>query len=135
MTVYTAIIDNVDVKYDLAILHVTTWPLHHDYTQLSTRNIHDGNQVDVVGSTAGLPFSYSHGYVGATRQGDDFKSFKVLQVSAPIYFGNSGGGVFDMDGNLVGIADFVIFHAGFPVPCLGFAIHRDVIMSFLATVK
>jgi hypothetical protein len=137
MTSYTAVVAYVDAKDDLAILGVglEAWPLHHDYTQLSSKDIRDGDAVDVVGSTAGLPFSYSHGYVGATRPGEDSKSFKVLQVSAPIYFGNSGGGVFDMDGNLLGIADFVISHDGVPVPCLGFAIHRDVILEFLYSIK
>lgn len=135
-TAYNAIVMRFDRKNDLALLStgLDPRPMHHDTADLSTRDIHDGDEVDIVGSTVGLPFTYLHGYVSATRPGDDEKHFKTLQLAvAGVNHGNSGGGAFDEQGSLVGIADFMMARGplGMEVQSVVFYTHRDVLRVFL----
>jgi S1-C subfamily serine protease len=54
-----------------------------------------------------------------------------VQAAVPISPGNSGGGLFDEDGNLIGIA-----HATFASPraqMLNIFVHRDYIRAFLGS--
>jgi S1-C subfamily serine protease len=138
-TSYDAIVMKFDRKNDLALLStgLEHRPMHHDTADLSTRNIHDGDEVDVVGSTVGLPFTYLHGWVAATRPADDEKPFKTLELAvAGVNHGNSGGGAFDDHGDIIGLADFMLAsRSGFggEVQGIAFFVHRDVIAAFLAS--
>jgi S1-C subfamily serine protease len=95
---YPAMIVKMDAKHDLALL-VAEDPPPHDYAHIRLAPLHDGQELDVVGDTVGLEFSYSRCVVGAAVR-DGWK----LQVAGPVFFGNSGGGAFDSSGDLVGIA-------------------------------
>jgi S1-C subfamily serine protease len=53
--------------------------------------------------------------------------WKLFQVSSPLFGGNSGGGVFDSTGKLIGIVSFIRKN----VPNMGFIIHQDAIFGFL----
>lgn len=64
-----------------------------------------GSQVYAIGSPQGLELSLSEGLVSQLR-GD--KSVPLIQTTAPLSFGSSGGGLFDNDGKLVGITSFQI---------------------------
>ena len=61
-----------------------------------------GEQVYAIGHPQGLAFSISSGLV-AQKRGDD-----LVQISAPVSPGNSGGPVFDRHGRLIGIVESVI---------------------------
>ena len=139
-TPYNAIVMKFDRANDLALLStgLEHRPMHHDTADLSTRNIHDGDEVDVVGSTAGLPFTYLHGWVAATRPADTLGApYKTLELAvAGVNHGNSGGGAFDDHGDLVGLADFMIVRSlSGEAQGIAFFTHRDVIATFLATLK
>lgn len=60
-----------------------------------------------------------------------------MMISAPVIFGNSGGGIFNSDGELVGIASSVAVYAvgfdGIPhiVPHMGSATNLETIKEFL----
>jgi S1-C subfamily serine protease len=64
-----------------------------------------GQRVETMGSPLGLWWSYSQGQISAIR----FKAFGEgdamwwVQATAPISPGNSGGGLFDENGDLVGL--------------------------------
>jgi S1-C subfamily serine protease len=93
--------------------------------------IHDGDEVDVVGSTVGLPFTCFHGQVAATRVFDE-SPFKTLQLQvAGVNHGNSGGGAFDSHGALIGIADFMYGRGEETMQGMAFFVHRDSIFTFL----
>ena len=64
-----------------------------------------GSQVYAIGSPQGLELYLSEGLVSQLR-GD--KSVPLIQTTAPLSFGSSGGGLFDTMGKLVGIATFQI---------------------------
>lgn len=56
-----------------------------------------GDRVYAIGAPKGLELTFSEGLVSSIRSG------RLIQTSAPISSGSSGGGLFDGHGNLVGI--------------------------------
>lgn len=56
-----------------------------------------GDRVYAIGAPKGLELTFSEGLVSSIRSG------RLIQTSAPISSGSSGGGLFDEHGNLVGI--------------------------------
>jgi S1-C subfamily serine protease len=67
----------------------------------------------------------------------DMQKTGFMMISAPIIFGNSGGGIFNSDGELIGIASRVAVYAvgfdGIPhiVPHMGVATNLETIKKFL----
>ncbi|MDB4895303.1 MAG: copper amine oxidase, partial [Firmicutes bacterium] len=59
-----------------------------------------GEDILAIGSPEGLTNTVSTGIVSGTR---DWKGITILQLSAPVSHGSSGGGLFDVQGRLVGI--------------------------------
>ncbi len=60
-----------------------------------------GEDIFVIGHPEGLKFTLSTGIVSRLQD-------NVLQVSAPISPGNSGGPVYDKQGNLIGIVSYTL---------------------------
>jgi serine protease Do len=69
----------------------------------SVTSLRTGQRVYAIGAPAGLELTISEGIVSALRRVDDGT---VIQTTAPISPGSSGGGLFDMSGHLVGITTF-----------------------------
>jgi S1-C subfamily serine protease len=111
---------------DLALVKATpnstdAIPDHDVATVASSAKV--GQPVHIIGHTIGLWWSYTHGYVAQVRPNmPNFHEDKMntLQVSAPVFFGNSGGGAFNEDGQLVGIMSWI--RKG---PDLGFFVRYD----------
>jgi serine protease Do len=61
-----------------------------------------GQRVYALGNPLGLELTLSDGLVSALRL-DDRQRLRLIQISAPISHGSSGGGLFDKAGRLVGI--------------------------------
>lgn len=62
-----------------------------------------GERVYAVGAPEGLELTFSEGVISALR---DTEGVHMIQTSAPISPGSSGGGLFDVAGNLVGVTSF-----------------------------
>ena len=58
----------------------------------------EGESIIVIGHPEGLKFTMSTGIVSRME-------YSVLQISAPVSPGNSGGPVYDQEGNLVGVVN------------------------------
>lgn len=69
----------------------------------SSRDVAVGDRVIVIGSPQGLENTMSDGILSAIRE---FEAIRLLQITAPISPGSSGGPVFNADGQVVGIASF-----------------------------
>jgi len=101
-------IEAYDASKDLAVFQlgrdindVVEWPAGLPTLPLgSSENVSVGDRVATIGSPKGLPNSVSDGLVSGVRQED---SGRFLQISAPISPGSSGGPLFDMQGNVVGV--------------------------------
>jgi S1-C subfamily serine protease len=122
-----AIVVAVDPAHDLALLSVGGRN-DHGIAILDTGEIYQGEHVWTMGHTYGLAFSASDGVIGADRELEHHgHKMHVLQVVSGANFGNSGGGVWNDDGELLGIASFRIRDSA-----LTFFIHRDEVAAFLA---
>lgn len=92
----------VDFDHDLVLLRAFT----HGIRSLPLdrpNNIQIGDPVIAVGSPEGYGNSISTGVVSGFRL---YSGSKVIQTTAPISHGSSGGGLINMDGQVVGITSF-----------------------------
>lgn len=121
----------IDPRNDLAlVLHQYSNNIQHDFVKIYEGKIYAGRQVNIIGNAMGLGFSYIPGYISGNRKmrGPFKKPLNVLQVSAAVMGGVSGGGVFDFEtGELFGICSFIAVKG----VNLSFFIHRDSIVEFL----
>lgn len=104
-----AIVYAVDEAHDLALLRAVLPPSGHDVAHLRIGDVQQGMRVQTMGHPRKYWFSYSSGDVAAVREFDLAGDGDVLwiQATAPISTGNSGGGLFDSEGALVGVTDAV----------------------------
>lgn len=99
---FTARLDFGDKAFDFAILHVSEGAI----PPVETGNFSDiqvGDRVYAIGSPLGLENSISEGIVSGKRTLNDAP---LIQTTAPISRGNSGGGLFDKSGKLLGLTTF-----------------------------
>jgi hypothetical protein len=66
-----------------------------------------GQRVYAIGGPQGFELTLSDGLISGLRQ-SEHGSFQLIQTSAPISPGSSGGGLFDQDGRLIGITTFLM---------------------------
>lgn len=113
----------VDKELDLALIGTGTqnYPPVTDYVPSNELRI--GQKVFTIGSPQGLTNTLSEGIVsGVRREGNR----TVVQITAPISQGSSGGGVFDLDGRLIGITTFQLDGSGE----LNFAVSVENLLEF-----
>ena len=94
----------IDKDHDLAILKVTG--LHAPALPLgNSDNVQVGETVYAVGNPRGLEGTFSPGAISSVRSGDNTViRGKILQITAPISPGSSGGAVLNNRGQVIGIA-------------------------------
>lgn len=119
-----------DLDADLALLAAVEG-LHHNYVSISSNRITLGEEVSIVGHPAGYSFSYIKGVVSQSRHMNMnpiiTNNAKMLQITSLIWQGDSGGGAFNAQGELIGIATFMRND----IPGMAFFVHRDEIVQFL----
>jgi hypothetical protein len=100
--IYPAILEYIDNDLDLAILLV-------DKAVLAISAPVKGSQIDIgekvfaIGSPLGLENSITDGIISGKREKN---GVLLLQTTAPISKGNSGGGLFDSKANFIGVTTF-----------------------------
>lgn len=92
-----------DEDLDIAILQLSR-PMQGKGLTLAAIIPNPGAPIAVIGSPKGLSASLSNGIVAAVRDVEPFGT--VIQMTAPISPGNSGGPVLNMAGEVVGISTF-----------------------------
>lgn len=86
-------------------------------------SVQAGEKIYVIGHPEGLNFSISNGIVSRTPGND------VLQISAPVSPGNSGGPVYDEYGNLLGVVTSKVARSVEPeAENLNFAVSTDTLL-------
>jgi S1-C subfamily serine protease len=86
-------------------------------------SVQAGEKIYVIGHPEGLNFSVSNGIVSRTPGND------VLQISAPVSPGNSGGPVYDEYGNLLGVVTSKVARSVEPeAENLNFAVSTDALL-------
>lgn len=117
--------------HDLALLHADGVAIpDHEVAELADNNPALGSPVHVVGHVKGLYWSYIQGNVSAYRnfieEAPEGIKGPYTQISAPVFFGNSGGGCFDEEGKLIGVVSFIA-----PAPNTTFLISLKPLRLFL----
>lgn len=104
-----AVVTLRDPAHDIALLQASE-PVPFHTTPMLGDSIRQGQSVQTMGHSLGLWFSFSSGEVAAIRTisfGDDDDEIDPntvwVQSTAPVSMGNSGGGLFDENGSLIGI--------------------------------
>jgi hypothetical protein len=117
---------DVDSRKDIVLLKVKAFKLPSlslgDSEVLSV-----GNTVFAIGAPKGLELTLSEGIVSGLR--DFGAGYRVIQTSAAISPGSSGGGLFNDRGELVGITTFQIVGG----ENLNFAVPINYVRGMLAT--
>ena len=135
MKVFEAGIIKLDKNNDLAILKINDSNFKElkdiPYT-LNTNTIDVGTKIFALGypmalSLMGKDIKFSDGKISA-KSGIDGNS-TTYQISTPILPGNSGGPLFDYDGNLVGINSSGLARQGYET--VGYSIKVNYLLSLI----
>ena len=122
-TTYNAVVRHRDDDRDFCLLDVAGLQGNSaKVRRYGTLKI--GEDVYAVGSPKGLDLSLSSGIISQLRQGTNTR---YIQTDASVSPGSSGGGLFDSDGNLIGILTSKLVDE--EVEGIGFAIPADLAIN------
>jgi S1-C subfamily serine protease len=99
---YPASVDVADEEFDLCRLGVPGLDAPAVAVG-SVAGVRTGQRVYTIGAPQGLDLTISDGIVSSLRE---VQGGTVIQTTAPVSRGSSGGGLFDQSGQLVGIVTF-----------------------------
>ena len=94
---------------DLAVVRVATPPGFRPILKYQpNRPLAMGQRVFAIGNPMGLNWTYTEGVVSALRTNRyGSRDLTVIQMQTPLNHGNSGGGLYDPDGYLVGVNTWI----------------------------
>jgi serine protease Do len=131
---YTAMVRGYDATHDLAVLKIEAAGLPA-VTIGSSSDLIVGDQVAVIGNPLGdLNSTLTVGYISGKDRviSTDGSLINMLQTDASVNPGNSGGPIFNMNGELVGIITAKysgITASGATIEGIGFAIPVDDVLK------
>lgn len=129
---HSAVVIAQDLEHDLVLMRLKKNDIPFHRKVKVAHSIEVGDKLFIMGGQKGLLYTFMTGTVAAIRTEipDIVDGLGIhgpfIQVFSSIAPGNSGGGVFDEDGELVGIVSFTM-----AAPNQGFAIHLQSIRSFM----
>jgi len=125
----------VEPLIDLAMIQAGKVPSSAKPLKLAKANDYQiGEQIIVIGAPFGVSHSLSVGYLSGIRDGNAIPGRKLaprlLQTDASINQGNSGGPMFNLDGEIVGIVSHILSKSG-GSNGLGFVISVDTVRHIM----
>jgi len=139
--VYEADVISTSPMADVALIKIST-PFNLGKKHIATIGDSDkvkiGEDIFVIGSPLGIEQTLSKGIVSGrmTQDGldDDFMPVEFIQTDAAINPGNSGGPMFNMKGEVIGVASSIYSISG-GFDGIGFAISSNVAKKLLSEEK
>jgi S1-C subfamily serine protease len=131
---YTASLKGSNPSTDVAVL--TTSAPQNEYKPLvivSSSTLKVGDPVIVVGTPYGLEGSMSNGIISAlnrTITTDQITLTNIIQTTAPLNPGNSGGPLINYMGQVIGMATAIVENS----QGIGFAIPSDTILQDIMNI-
>lgn len=124
---------------DVALLQLEKVPEKTIVAQLGDSSLTEiGDQIFIIGAPYGAKHSLSVGWISARRSTENavenLTALETLQLDAAIYEGNSGGPVFNLKGEVVGIVSHALAKVGNSTG-LGFAVTSNVARKLLLEDK
>lgn len=126
---------HIESNLDLGLLQAN-FDMPTPYARIADpRKLKVGQQVVAVGSPLGFTFSVSHGIISALNR-DDLGVYNMTQSDAFLNPGNSGGPLFNLKGEIIGINSRIVP----PVRAniftgLGFSVQAGQLVEFLTRVR
>lgn len=103
--VWKATLVRLDQEHDLCALQPELgWSAPPIPVRVSA-NVQVGERAYTIGAPEGLELTLSEGLISGVR---DIDNVHVIQTSAAISHGSSGGGLFDSEGRLIGVTSFFL---------------------------
>ena len=124
---------------DVALLELI-WPKKNAVTLklADSDQVRVGDQVFVVGAPYGLGHSLSSGYVSGKidmkKDKNPFTNSEYIQTDAAINTGNSGGPMFNMNGEVIGVVSNILTQSG-GFQGIGFAASSNIAKDLLFEKK
>lgn len=124
---------------DVALLQLEKTPENAIVAALGDSSLTEiGDQIFIIGAPYGAKQSLSVGWISARRSTDNavenLTALETLQLDAAVYEGNSGGPVFNLKGEVVGIVSHALAKIG-NATGLGFAVTSNVARKLLLEDK
>ncbi|QBG35587.1 S1C family serine protease [Litorilituus sediminis] len=120
---------------DLAMIQAAEVPSDIEPLALAESASYEvGERVVIIGAPFGVSHSLSVGYLSGIRDGKEIPGSslvpRLLQTDASINVGNSGGPMFNLDGDIIGIVSHILSKSG-GSNGLGFVVSVDTIRAVI----
>jgi putative serine protease PepD len=123
-----------DPRHDLAVIRLSS-STPDPATFGDSAGVHSGGIVFAIGNPLGLQSSVTQGIVSSVNrsvpEGNGVTLTNVIQTSAEVNPGNSGGALVDLSGRVIGIPTLTAIDpelgGGSQAPGIGFAIGSDTV--------
>jgi S1-C subfamily serine protease len=132
-------VEYLSIAADVASIRLIEKPVNPVIAKLgNSDSVEVGEQVFVIGTPLGLGHSFSSGYIsGRHNQGritSNMSESEFFQTDAAINQGNSGGPMFNLHGEVIGIASSIITQSG-GFEGIGFAATINIAKTLLLEHK
>ncbi len=138
---YEATIVGTDSKTDLALIKIEATGLSYS-SLVDSDTLSLGQEVVAIGNSLGKGTSCTNGIISALNREVTINNYTMTLIltNAEINSGNSGGGLFDMNGNLVGIVNAKISSSSqssttATVEGMGYAIPSNTVTKIVNELK
>lgn len=110
-------IEHLSIAADVASIKLIEKPVNPMVAKLgNSDSVEVGQQIVVIGTPLGLGHSLSSGYISGRHNQDritsNMSASEFFQTDAAINQGNSGGPMFNLKGEVIGIASSIITQSG-----------------------
>lgn len=135
---FTAELVGADPKTDIALLRISAGEPLPAVSFGDSEKVRVGDPVLVIGNPHGFGFSVSAGIISARNRSLNGTYDDFLQTDAAINVGNSGGPLFNQDGEVIGVNTAIIGRAGSATPSslgIGFSMSSAVVTKVVAQLE